>query len=152
MSLVVPDTARPSNLHFAADVAVKMVDSDVYNICDRIREISDRLYIVVASRPDEYCFVIMESCDDGVDRMVYKLKELDGRVIERLREMMAVPLGERLRRLEIEEHKFNEERREEDLEELYERLGRPMWTELERCGFIDGRGVSYPKRGPKRDG
>jgi hypothetical protein len=31
------------------------------------------------------------------------------------------------------------------MEQFYERMGGPMWTELERDGFIQ-RPVSYPKR------
>jgi hypothetical protein len=38
------------------------------------------------------------------------------------------------------------ESREREFEDLYESMGRPMWTDLERCGFIQ-RGSSYAKRG-----
>jgi hypothetical protein len=146
MSVIIPGSSRPSNLHFHDGVTVRMVDSDVYRICDRVKEISDRLFIVVASEGAKHAFIIMEHCDDGVDRRVYRTNELDGRVIEKLRKMMHMPLDERVRVLEKEEAANEAARKEAEFEELYERLGGPLRYQLWHDGFIDHRDKSYPKR------
>lgn len=135
------------------DGNVRMVDSDLYNICERIKEVSNRLFIVEADDNASHSFVIMEHCDDGVDRMVYKTDELDDRVIKKCQYMLGVPFDQRMKKLEEDNAKWEAEQRENELEMLYEKLGRPMWTQLDHDGFIDGgRGVSFAKRGPKRDG
>lgn len=146
MSLVVPATARPANLHLRPGTKAELVDGDLYDVCKRIGEVDERLFILLLDDGDAYAYAIMERCPDGWDRLVFKVKQLDGRVIERLRGLMAVPLNERLKTLEAEEHRLKEEAEQEAFEELYERLGGPMWTELERTGFSQ-RPISYPKRG-----
>lgn len=153
MSVIIPDTARPSNLHFADTVNVKHLDGDVLGICERVKEISPRLSIVVADRGDDYAFIVMEHCDDGVERLVCRAKELDGRLITKLQKMLANPVtAKRILELEEEERRLEKEVQEETLNELYERMGRPMLTELDKCAFIDGRPISYPKKGVAQAG
>lgn len=147
MSLAV--AGRPTNLHLPPEAEAIPVDSDLYEICERIKEISRDLYILLTIYPDGgQTYVIMEKCKDGVDRLCYRVKELDGRVLDKLRWMLHMPLDERLAKLEAEEYKIEEERIDQEHEELYERVGGPMWHDLEKCGFIQ-RPVSYPKRGVK---
>jgi hypothetical protein len=146
MSLVIPGTSRPSNLHFAEGVKVVPVDSDMYGICERIKEISPRLFIVVAHDNDKHKFIIVEHCEDGVDRMVYGVAELDARVLKRLQYIMSIPLQERLAQLEKEEWEFEQQKAEEDFEDLYERMGGPMLHELYNTGFADN-----PRSAPKRN-
>jgi len=62
-----------------------------------------------------------------------------------------MPLAERLAKLEKDEYKIEADRKEAQLDDLYERVGRPMWTQLEHDGFIQ-RGVSYPKVGVSKPG
>lgn len=147
MSLIIPEGARPHNLHFGDDVQVRVVDSDMYNICDRLREIHPDMYIVAATRDGEIIFNIMDAAPDGSVQRIFRCKELDARVLEKVRYIMSVPFEERyaLACREIDEH--DAAQKEEQLEDLYERLGRPMWTQLEHDGFIDGRNKSYSKRG-----
>ncbi len=146
MTLLVPGTSRPTNLHYGEGVQATIVDSDLYGMCDRIREISPDLFIIALSQDDEYAFVIMERCADGVDRLVIKVKELDGRVEHKLRQLLAQPLDSRMDQLEREEYELNEKVHDDEMDELYERMGRPMWAQLEHDGFIQ-RPVSYPKTG-----
>lgn len=146
MSVILPETSRPTNLHFHDDVQVRMIDSDLYGICDDIKKISKDLFIVVASEGARSRFIIMERCEDGVDRKVFGVDELDGRVLERLRYLMYHPLAERMKILEEEERKNDEQRKEEEFDELYHRLGGPMRYQLWHDGFIEHRDKSYPKR------
>jgi hypothetical protein len=138
----------PSNLILPPELRGLSVEGDVYNICERIKEISPALFIQGFTNP-EYPYVIVEKCIDGIERVVLKAKELDGRVIAHLQKLMAKPLSERVREIEINERKLEAEQKEAQLDELYERLGRPMWTQLEHDGFIESRPVSFPKKGVK---
>lgn len=145
--LVLPGGVRPSNLHLPPGARALAVDSDLYDICGRVAEIDKSLHIVLLEGDDKHCFAIMEHCPD-MERLVFKVKELDARVLQKLQKIMAMPLQERLALLEKEEHRLAEQEQERELDDLYERVGRPMWTQLEHDGFIQ-RGVSYPKRGVK---
>jgi len=144
--LLLPGGLAPSNLHLAEGTRASYVDGDLYRICDRMREVDQSLYAVQLSDDQRYAYAIMEDCEDGVQRLIFKVKELDGRVIEKLRYLMARPLHERLTEIEAMHHRLEADRKENELDELYEKLGRPMWTQLEHDGFIQ-RGVSYPKLG-----
>lgn len=146
-SLVLPHTIKPHNLSLPADAKATPLDSDLYNICERIAEISPRLRVVLLEHAatDTYAYAIMEDCDDGECRLVFKCKELDGRVIAKLQRMMSIPFAQRFAEAEAECFKFEQEEHEKSMEELYEKIGGPMWAELEKCGFID-RPVSYAKR------
>lgn len=147
-SIALPDSVRPSNLHLRESVRIRHIDSDLFDVCKRVGEISERLYIVELSEGQEYAFVVMERCEDNVDRRVFKVAELDGRVLDKLRYLMARPLPERLAEIERMEGKFEADRREEEVEGLYERLGAPMLPLLDRLGFLGApRGTSYPKLG-----
>lgn len=143
----------PNNLSLPPGVAAAYCDGDMYNICARVAEISSRLSVVaLQGQEDKFTHIIVEEGPDGVERMVFRvgpaaqIKELDGRVIDKLKELFSVDFKERIRRLEEENDRFEKAYKEQQAEELYERMGRPMWTELERCGFIQ-RPVSYPKTG-----
>lgn len=144
--LILPQGLRPSNLHLRPSVRVRHIDSDLYDICERIKHIDESLYIVEMAEGSKHAFAIMEDCRDGQQRLVFKVHVLDARVLHKLQEIMAKPLHERIAELDAVHHRIEEQERENELEDLYERIGRPMWTELERCGFIQ-RPVSYPKTG-----
>lgn len=147
MSLVIPESARPHNLHFDESVQMRVVDSDMYNICERLQEIDRGLYVVQATRNGECVYNIMDAAPDGSVQRIFKCKELDARVLERVRYIMAVPFEERYEKACREIDEYEAQQKEEDLDDLYERLGRPMWSQLEHDGFIDGRNKSYAKRG-----
>lgn len=141
----------PSNLRVPRGTQTTLVESDVFNICERVKEISPSLYIFAIDPPQQkgdrtYRYAVCEHCADGVERLVIRVEELDARLIDNLRYMLAVPMSERLDRLEAQEREADEKRKEDQLSEMYERIGRPMLTDLEKCGFIT-RPVSYPKSG-----
>lgn len=152
MGLVVPGSAAPTNLHLAGNVSKKIVDSDLYDISGRIAEISPRLHIWELDDGTSHAFAINELCEDGVSRLVFRVKELDARVVQKLQYLFSKPLSERYAELERQEHKMQEEIEEETWERIWERLGEPMHYQLEKDGFINSRGKSYPKRGVKPGG
>lgn len=128
------------------DGEARMIDNDVLGICKSLREINRALFIVVHERPDGKNFIVMERCQDGVDRLVKRYAQLDGRVVRDMQYIQGVPLDKRMDALVEENEKYEAEEKEKQLDELYERMGGPMWHQLERDGFIDSRGVSAPKR------
>jgi hypothetical protein len=75
-----------------------VVEGDVFNICERIKDIHPDLFVVLQEGHDRP-WVVMERCTDGVERMVSRYEELDARILEDLRYMLAVPFEERYRRV-----------------------------------------------------
>lgn len=124
------------------------VTSDVFNIAERLQEVDSRLYLQAYDEPlhvlgKEYNFAVVEVCDDGVERLVMRVKELDARVITACQRMLAVPFEKRFAAAEALADKWDEEERERQLDELYERMGGNMRIQLERCGFTDSWGPKY---------
>lgn len=116
----------------------------MFNICERIKEIDPSLAIIQLDDGDRCSYAVMERCADGVERLVSKHKELDQRIIDKMMELRAIPFEQRFTAIEAQVDREEEEQKERDFEELYERLGGPMLSELEKTGFID-RATSYPK-------
>lgn len=150
-SLVV--AGRPTNLHLPEDAHAIPVEGDLYDICGRVAEIGNQhgadlhVNLIVDPNRDEHAFVIFERGPDGHDRKVFRVAELDQRVLTRLHRIMAVPAASRMQAIMREVEAHEAEQKEAELEDLYERMGRPMWTQLEHDGFIETRPVSYPKAG-----
>lgn len=126
-----------------------VVEGDVYNICERLKEYNPSLFIVFHPE-DDHPYVIMERTERGSEEFVYKTKELDARIFDRLDYIQRVPLSKRLDIIEAEEKAWELAWKEQELDDLYERVGRPMWTELDKTGFID-RPTSYPLKKVKKD-
>jgi hypothetical protein len=144
-SLAVP--LRPDNIRGRFG---ELVEADVFHICARVKEVDPNLYIYVVDKPGELekRFSIVELCRDGEERLVFRTNVLDGRIIEKLQYLLRVPFKTRFAEAEALEAKAEEERQRLEHEDLYERIGRPMLTDLDRCGFIPGgRRSSYAKRG-----
>lgn len=149
--LILPDRTAPTNLRLRSTARVRYIDNDLYDIASRIKALHPSLYILEASEGDQCVWIIMESCQDGVERLVFKVEELDGRVIRRLNEIMSMDLHQRIDKLEKLAYKAEQDRQDEAFEKFYETAGRPMWTQLEHDGFIQ-RPVSYPKVGVAKPG
>ena len=146
MGLILPGSAKPSNLHLAPHQVSMHVEGDVFNICERIRtEVpdGDRLFVVMhEEHPKPY--VVMEKCDDGTERFVYRTDSLDARLLEKLRYFVNVPFEKRFEQAEKEEAKARAEFHEQELDDLWNGMGERMHHQLERDDFIDGRGKSLP--------
>lgn len=124
------------------------VDSDVYHIADRLKELDPNLVIYALDEPimqfgRTYNFSIVELCRDGTERLVMRVAELDARIIERCERMLRVPFAKRFEAAEKENEKWEAEQRDNQLNELYEKMGGDMRIQLERCGFTDSWGPKY---------
>lgn len=144
--LALPAGNAPSNLHLPDTATAALVESDMYNICERVKEISSNIHIWLLTDDAQYAYAVTEHCEDGVERLIFKIKELDARVLTRLKYLFSVPLVKRIELIDKENHRFERQERENQSDDLYERLGRPMLTQLEHDGFIQ-RNRSYPKLG-----
>lgn len=146
MTLLMP---VPTNLRLPEGSQSYMVESDLYDICDRIRELHPALFIVLHQVPDrEPYYTVMEHCADNVDRVtIPRVKELDGRVLERIRYFLNVPIEKRLAEFEREEDEAKRSDKERELDELHETLGLPMQHQMKRDGFSDPGGLSVAKAG-----
>lgn len=149
-SLAIP--ARPDN--FRARAGMHMLESDVFDICGRVKDLDPNLLVYALDPPvafagKTYNFAIQEVCADGVERLVQRFEGLDARVIEQLEYLLHVPFEKRFAEAEKLEAKAEAENREREFDHLVENIGLPMLPDLERTGFIQ-RPKSYAKRGVKR--
>jgi hypothetical protein len=136
----------PSNLRIDMSGdrrGVMVVDSDLYKIADRIKEIDPNLYIVFHEKHPQP-FTIMENCKDGVSRFVARYEELDQRILDDLRYMLSVPFDERLKRVEREIDAKNAALEAID-DETLDWLASEMRRDLVKSGFSTPIGfTSYP--------
>jgi len=94
MSLIVP--GMPDNFRLPHSVrGARMVESDVFDICKRIKELDTHLYVVYQEGHDEP-FVVMESCTDFTERMVKRYKTLEAHIITDLQRMLRIPFEQRI--------------------------------------------------------
>lgn len=149
--LLLPSGTIPSNLHLAEGTRTKLVTNDLFHIADRIREISDKLFILELQKEtaegDKFGLAIMEHTTNHGDMLVFRvpIQELDSRVLDRLKYIFTVPLHVRLAILDKERDKWEAEQHENEMEKLWDQMGAPMQWQLEHDGFIEYRGVSYRK-------
>lgn len=112
MSLTIP--TRPDNLHLPPNLRNKvvMVESDVLNVCNRIRDLDPNLYVVFHEK-HERPYVVMENCVDGLERFVARYEALDARIIEDLQRMLRVPFDDRWKAEAAKVEKANREKDQE---------------------------------------
>jgi len=60
------------------------VESDVYDVVQRLQEISPRLHVNYIDLGDRHHFTIVEDCDDGVERIVTTVQELTPDIVDRV--------------------------------------------------------------------
>lgn len=125
----------------------EIIPGDLYMIADRIHEFDSSLFIAYHPDNERGQYVVMEQCSDGVDRFVIRIKELDGRIIEKLRYMLHIPFEKRFAEAERVEAKLDAELKEAKLDAAFEQIGAPMQRLLYTTGGIDSRRESYPLRG-----
>lgn len=151
-SLILPQGVAPTNLRLRESVRARYIDSDLYDICRRLKELHPAVYVVELTEGDMIAWSVMEDCPDGVQRLIFKcgygqkIDALDGRVITHLQKIMHVPFAHRYEAACKEIDAADAQRKDDELEKLFEDVGRPMWTQLEHDGFIQ-RNRSYAKRG-----
>lgn len=125
----------PTNLRLPPGTKARHVDSDMWNICERLREYDPRMSIIMLEYAAGVRWAIMERGPDGVDRMVCRVKELDARVIDECRRMAAIPADERLKVLEAEIAKERAQADTDAQDALYEKIGGGFYDGLYASGF-----------------
>jgi hypothetical protein len=135
--------------NFRSDWGTTEVTGDLYNICNRMAELSPNLLMRDRAGygwPEDggKRYICSEICVDGIERWVWGFQELDARVIEKLEYMLHVPFEIRFAEAERLEAQIEEARKQAELDRLVETVGLPMLPDLERTGFIQ-RPVSYRK-------
>jgi hypothetical protein len=147
--LILPGVS-PTNLVMGGRFETFSVTNDVYNICERLAELNPRLWIhgLRDINTDEVAFCIMEKTPRG-DELVFKTRELDARIIEEVRYLMAVPLAKRVEQMDRILQEREQAAHEAELDKLYETMGEQFRYQLWHDGFIEHRDKSYPKRGVK---
>ena len=141
MSVLVP---RPESLRVRGKAVPKLVESDVYNICNRIKQIDPSLF-VVWQEGQAKPWIVVEQCADGEQRMVERYEELDARILEDLQRMLRIPYGERFKKITAEIDAHNERLRSETNRDM-ERIAWTMRRAL-RPATHDGYIQSFrPKR------
>jgi len=131
------------------------VEDDVQNVIRDMRAISDRLYCWFDESSSE--FHICERCLDGTDRLVFSARELDQRVIHRLRQAdhwhghdsPRNVLGDSddvVARIDKENAKLEEEIRERGRDQIRDAGERLVWAlDLVHDRPSVGGSISVPK-------
>lgn len=144
---------RPTNLRQVGK-RNRVVTADLYDVCERVKELDPNLYIVEQENLDggSHQYVIMEHVPKlNRDEIVFKTPYLDQRILDKLDEIRALPFAERADAAIREAEKYAKDAKEHASEELYERMGAPMYNQLHRDGFASGgRNKSFPIVRPKK--
>ncbi len=152
MSLIT--VGAPDNVKIAGvnPRALKMVESDVFNIAQRVKEIDPHLYIVIHDGHPEP-FVVMEHALDGTERMVSRYAALNQQILEDLRRMINVPFEQRFaettKRIDAE-NKAAEDAWMES--EQHERMTWEFRKALEEANMVDFMWGKYYMNGGRRRG
>ncbi len=129
----------PANL---ASRGYVRVTSDVFNICERIKEISPNLRLNYTEGRDEP-WVVTELSKDGEERFVSRHAEADARILERLQYMLHVPIMERLRRNDAVEDR-NKDKWDPNAEAALEEAADQAFHLARKAGLVEA-GPSYRK-------
>lgn len=129
----------------------RYVDSDLYNICERVKEISPRLRILHQPRRPDAPWIVFEQCTDGVERFVSRYSALDARILTDLRRMLAIPAKQRLAAAEkaVEEHNKKLSEAKTETEE-FEKLAWGLQKSLVESNISRGAPVSRRKVSKKQ--
>lgn len=138
--LVMPGLVSPANLKRGGRFRTAQITSDIYNICLRLQELSERLYLhwVEDTETEQIAFVVTEKTPDGMEAVVLKTRHLSPSIIEDVRYFMGVPLEKRAEKMIAAADKYETDARETEMDELYEKMGAPMLRQLYHDGFVDG--------------
>ena len=138
---------RPDNLRYSGNEKMQLVESDVYNVCERIKEIDPNLFVVL--HPDHpEPFVVVESCRDGEERLVKRYAELTPQILTDLRRMLSIPWEQRWKALAAEVDKHNRDMEDAWMEsEAHDRFVWEMRDALQKSNIADITKPIYMHRG-----
>lgn len=130
-------TGRPSNLRYTGNEQMQLVESDVFNVCQRIKELDPNLFVVL-HKGHEKPFVVVEMSRDGEERMVKRYAELTPSILHDLQRMLKIPWEQRFKQLAREVDEHNEARENAWVEsEAMERFAFDMRRALRDANMAD---------------
>lgn len=112
-----------------------LVESDVYNICERLREIDPALTVHVNPDGHHFPFSIQHKDKAGNEYLVCGVEALDARVIDKVNHMLRVPFEKRYAEAVRLEDKAREDADKEQWAKFYENMGKRMYWQLANDGF-----------------
>jgi hypothetical protein len=134
----------PTNIRLPEGSRATHVDSDLYGIAERIRELDPRYTLSLIEHVDgSAIWAVCEPDLSGVEHLIFRvgpgceIDALDDRVIKRLEFLRFVPLERRYEEAAREAARQVKVRRAEQSERMYAALGAPMYSQLARLGFVD---------------
>lgn len=127
----------PANVRPGGRFKVTEVTNDLYNIAERIKEISPRLFINITEDQGtgSKAYTIVEETPTG-SQVVFRCNVLDARVLEHVQYLIKVPFAQRFAEAERRAEKYEAEAQEDEMSDLVERIGLPMLRDLKQCGFL----------------
>jgi hypothetical protein len=120
-----------------------MVEHDLYNVVQRIKEVDPNLYVIFREerkRP----FVVMEICRDGEHRMVSSYERLDASIVEDLQRMLRIPFSVRFKKTaaEVDAHNDSKSWKAQGYKGEFEELAEQFQRALYRTGMVHSRPYS----------
>lgn len=122
---------KPLNLRSEAT----MVESDVYDICNRVREIDPDLTIHVNPDGHRFKFSVQHVDKVGNEYFVCGADELDARLVDRIQYMLHVPFEKRYAEVSAYEDKLRADLDKQQWDKFYENMGQRMFRQLATDGF-----------------
>lgn len=133
----------PSNIRLPEGSRATHVESDLYAISERLRELDGDLFLAMLETPSgEVGWAVCETDRQGTEALIFRvgpgceIDELDGRVIKKLNYLRSVPLKERIARLEKEIDRERAAAHADKIDGMYESFGGDLYDALFRCGFV----------------
>lgn len=133
----------PTNIRLPAGSRGTHVDSDMFDISQRLAAIDPALRIDLLEHVDgRAVWAVNEEALDGSIQLIMRvgpgcaIDELDGRVVARINWIRRIPAGERARVLERELQAEAAYRAVQERERLYDSIGGTFYDGLHRFGFI----------------
>lgn len=116
----------------------KYVESDVFNVCNRIKEV-DRNLSVALQEGHDLPWIVVEMCTDGEERLVKRYAELTPAILDDLRRMIAIPFQQRIDEMQREADLANDVARAQRESGDWERFVDDFQKTLYECGFHHDR-------------
>lgn len=144
----------PTNLVLPEGSRATHVESDLHDICARLRELDGNLRLCLIEHVDgRAIWSVNEITREGAEELIFRigpgceLEELDARVITKVEWIRRIPAAERLAQIEKDIAIERESAAAEASERLYENMGSKFYSDLHRLGFVQGaRTESLNKR------
>lgn len=142
-------TTMPGGLRYKGKFC-RYVESDVFNVVTRMREIDPRLHVVL-QEGHKLPWVVMEDCADGETRFVKRYEELTPAILDDLRYMLAVPFEKRIEIMQREADAANDAAKRHRESDAWQEFAWDFGKTLYECGFThDHAYVSRPNDGKRR--